>query len=491
MFRGFSWTLLQVILIMLLLLTLSTVLPLTQVFAEQAKRYSMQTTTLIEIRPIKDHTTTLEIDQARIFNPGSNLYFEDQFFNESDVKRLLEISHVDRVIRGLEIKPKIFLGYEKCLNTSQASEIVEWFIEYQARYYNISIQKTRERLLETASRANMTLEEYVLNISKAWLSIMPTILGIDLDATDGVLTYFNDVIQGRFLKGKNEILLTIDYTRPIIIESDRALPCSGKAIVGDMVEIMYMNDEKPLTNLYESYRVRLVGILSPYKRLGGVASLDFVLEMARDQLKEANSIILDKLPLYTVLYVKVDKPENVMDVANEIMDMYPNAGVYYSGYTASLAGELIKSLEANYRLTTYILIGISIALISVARGLEALKSKRDIGLLKTLGWSDKEILLLTIIIASIVGLSAGVLSSISLVILKPYIINFIKPSIPPTGNVATYNVKKIIEYLVDDIPPNHILILTPLLGTVISLAASIISIVLYLRMSPDNVLRGV
>jgi len=199
MFRGFSWTLLQVILIMLLLLTLSTVLPLTQVFAEQAKRYSMQTTTLIEIRPIKDHTTTLEIDQARIFNPGSNLYFEDQFFNESDVKRLLEISHVDRVIRGLEIKPKIFLGYEKCLNTSQASEIVEWFIEYQARYYNISIQKTRERLLETASRANMTLEEYVLNISKAWLSIMPTILGIDLDATDGVLTYFNDVIQGRFL----------------------------------------------------------------------------------------------------------------------------------------------------------------------------------------------------------------------------------------------------------------------------------------------------
>ena len=490
MYRGFSWTFLQVVLIMLLLLTLSTVLPLTQVFAEQARRYSMQTTTLIEVRPIKDRITTLDIDRVRIINPGGSLYNEDQFFNESDVKRLLEISHVDKVIRGLEIHPKIFLGYEKCLNTSQAGEIVEWFIEYQARYDNISIQKTRERLLEAASHANMTLEEYVLNISKSWLSIMPTILGIDLDATGDALTYFNDVIQGRFLEGRNEILLTIDYTRPVIIEPERAVSCSGKAVVGDIVEIIFRDDESS-TLLYEAYRVRLVGILSPYKNLGGVASLDFVLEMARDQLTEANSPILDELPLYTVLYVKVDKPENVMDVANEIMDMYPNAGVYYSGYTSSLAGELIKSLEANYRLTTYILIGISIALISIARGLEALKSKRDIGLLKTLGWSDKEILLLTITTASIVGLLAGALSSISLVFLKPYIISFIQPSIPPTGDTATYSVKKIIEYLVEDIPPNHILILTPLLGIAISLAASIISIALYLKMSPDNVLRGV
>jgi cell division protein FtsX len=200
--------------------------------------------------------------------------------------------------------------------------------------------------------------------------------------------------------------------------------------------------------------------------------------------------MLKKLPLYTVLFVKVDSPEHVNEVAKKIMEIYPMAGVYFSGRASNEAYKLLSSIEASYTLTFYSTASVTVAIIFIARVFEIFKRRREYGLLRSVGWYKSSVSILNLVTGLMLGLLAGVFASAILIALKPYIVNLLEVDIIRHGLIE-HEVGSVLNYLTRNVPPDYMLILNPFIGLIISGIASLISIFVYLRIPLEETLKEV
>jgi hypothetical protein len=199
------------------------VVPLSALFSDLSLKYAEQSLTVIEVRPRKNRFDWLYIDivapPSRIIDKGGEEIIEkfQRFFNDADVEKIMSIPHVVEVIRGVETHTEFFPGFRKTLSEEDLKNITDWFIKSwiiavrDSYGVNMSYREALDKFSKYAAMANMTLNEYILNISRMFLNIPLNILGIEADKAVWVSSYFNDIIEGRFISpSSNEIVLSVD-----------------------------------------------------------------------------------------------------------------------------------------------------------------------------------------------------------------------------------------------------------------------------------------
>ncbi|HEW94011.1 hypothetical protein DRN87_04010 [Candidatus Geothermarchaeota archaeon] len=484
------WSSAHIILIIIILIAFSTIYPLTKFIGVMASRYINQTTTLIEVRPEAQIHNTLRVE----FPPGVPVTINyNEYFNETDVERIMNITHVTDVIRGVELHVRVFPGYSKCIPNKDEVNLTELYIKIvKAEYPDTTREEIISRLREVASMTGLSIDEIVENKLKGWLASGFNLLGIETDKLEGVSSYFNDIIDGRFINpGSNETAISVDKVRFGYVIGKKVIACNSSVDLGDTLELLFTNDKVLGGELYRCYKVELVGFKSPHVFDDMVVDYEFALNIIKTELGEGGGRdILDKLPLYTVLFVKVDSPEHVKAVAEEIMEMYPGAGVYFSGQAASEAYRLLNSIETSLILTFYLTTGVTISVIFLARVFEVVKRRREYGLFRSVGWYKNTIIIFNLVSGLLIGLLAGGFASITLLALKPYLIDLLKVNIASHGLIE-YEVSTVVNYMTRNIPPTYMLILNPFIGALISVVASFISILVYLSIPLENALKEV
>jgi cell division protein FtsX len=480
-----AWSLTHIILVILVLILLSTVFPLTQFIHVTASRYINQTTTVIEVRPHAQvyYSWNLESPLDVHYN---------EFFNNSDVERIMNITYVTDVIRGVELHVRVFPGFSKCIPGYPGENLTELYIKIvQDEYPDLTREEIISRLERISKLSGLSFDEVVKNQLEGWLSSGFELLGIEAEKLGGVSSYFNDIIDGRFINpGTNETVISIDKVRFGYVMGDRVLSCNESVNLGDSLDILYERYYPP-DSPYKCYKVKVVGFKSPHIFDDMVVDYEFAINLIKTELNvNRHEDMLKKLPLYTVLFVKVDSPEHVNEVAKKIMEIYPMAGVYFSGRASNEAYKLLSSIEASYTLTFYSTASVTVAIIFIARVFEIFKRRREYGLLRSVGWYKSSVSILNLVTGLMLGLLAGVFASAILIALKPYIVNLLEVDIIRHGLIE-HEVGSVLNYLTRNVPPDYMLILNPLIGLIISGIASLISIFVYLRIPLEETLKEV
>lgn len=461
--RGYSWTSLHVILVAVLLISFSTIIPLSQAFTAVAASYASRTVTVIEVRPRKFLIHNLWADS--IINPELLPIEKEYFFTEANVSDIQGLEQVESVVRGLEFNVKWNPGTEKWLQRQEKTAMEEY------RYLTTSDDPAAKEVLELieqrAAELNITVLE-LLMMKAHQGSWAINILGVETNKTVGMVSYFNNVVEGRFLKPTEE---------------------NGIVITTDVVEYtgLKVGDEVTFQIGKGNYTYQIVGVIGPHFTLHMVADLSHLESIIKHELGNNSSI----LPLYTVLFVKAASPVYVTDIAERIQSLYPNAWVEYAGFTATLARQLLESLKANYNLTSALVILLTGTLLLISRGLEAIKRRREVGLLKAMGWGRMNILNYTIIQSAIIGLVAGILATLSLLLMGPYLRDIFIPNLSGYSGLAKEEALSLVSFIVSKVPDRNLLMLAPVIGIIISVTASIIASAYYLRLSPAEALREV
>lgn len=294
------------------------------------------------------------------------------------------------------------------------------------------------------------------------------------------LSDFNNIVYGDFITpGSNELLINKLYAEYLGLSvGSRIMIYFGMHIYEFRIVGVFMGGETPL------YNYHLVG------------DLDYILNI----LSKEYGVFVDKYvesgewPAYNMLYVKAGSPYKVYNLANEmdmvLGDKYPGLGIHYYRTSLDIITNVLRSINYTYMVVLWLS---TLPLIGVLAGLRILDlkaGKRHIALLKAVGWSNKDILIYTLVQTIVMGLAGGLLATVTLYILAPFIRNMLM--IEPSGTGYARNiVKNMLENVLSGIPDPNFTLLAPILGIAIFIAANIGILAYYIRLEPSKVLQGV
>jgi putative ABC transport system permease protein len=197
----------------------------------------------------------------------------------------------------------------------------------------------------------------------------------------------------------------------------------------------------------------------------------------------------DSFPIYTGFYVKVDSPDNLFDVEQSIKERYPDAGIEYPAALASLSREVLAGVKRSYdMLILFMTVPTAVILFSV-RVLEGLRSHRQIGLLKAIGWRNKHVLIFILVETIVVGILGGLTASLASLLLAPYLRGIFLTGGYFGEGVVRADVKSMLYNVVSGIPDKTLLIYSPILGMSIFLMASLFTTIYYAHLSPAETLK--
>jgi len=389
----------------------------------------------------------------------------EDFFTEANVSAIQGHEQVEGVVRGLELNVNWSPGTEEWLQRQEKNAM---------QYYNFlmntnqtSAKEVLKRLSELAAEMNVTVQQLLLNSARR-TSWAINILGIETDKIAGMVSYFNNLVEGRFLRPKEE--------NTIVVTTD-VVEYTGLK-VGDTVTFQIGKG---------NFTYRIVGVIGPHHNLHMVADLFHLQDIIKHEMGNESSV----LPLYTVLFVKAASPADVVGVAQEIERLCPTAGVEYAGFAATLARQLLESLVANYNLTSTLAILLTGGLLLISRGLEAVKSRREVGLLKAMGWGRMDIFSYTIVQSAIIGLVAGALATLSLSLMGPYLRGAFVPDLSGFSGLAKEEAMSLVDFIISKVPDPIMTMLAPVIGVITSVAASLLASAYYLWLSPAKAMREV
>lgn len=441
-----TWTLLQVGLITLVLTFFSIIVPLTLSLNQMIKRYSEFSTTLIEVEPKALHRAEIYLpvypvtiyELKMVENLTLRWYSKGLFFIEEDIRRISEIEGVKEVIKvqQFDLPTNLTrLGEELGLEPPEGYEPPE--------------------------------------------TIRTSVFCLEVEKVQGVLAYFNNIIEGRFLKPEENQTIVISYTEIVPPEFTGGLPF-GEGKVPEKMNFI-------IGNVTYDFSVVGVVVADPLK-VRKVADLSYMRELIIKELKPLTDYP-SFLDYYTRVFVLCRSVEDVIPVAKAIRDIYPDAGVYFQAAQSRMIIEVLKTFTSTYNFMSIATIVITVSVAMIARVVEVRRKKEEIGLLKALGWRDKHILLLILFISVFIGLISSVLSIVVSLIIGYYLRLFLIPDLPRTHPTIQYELRAIVDVLVRRMPDVSFLVLAPFVGVLISIVGALLMSLYILRLTPADALR--
>ncbi len=444
-----TWTLLQVGLITLTLTFFSIIVPLTLSLNQIMKRYSEFSINLIEVEPKASHKTEIYLpsypvtmNELRAFeNLTLRWYKKGLFFTEDDVNRISQIDGVKKVVRVQQ--------FNLCFNLTKYGEYL------------------RDLGLEPP-------EGY-----KPPEIIRTSVFCLEVEKVQGVLAYFNNIIEGRFLEPGENGTVVISYAEMIPPELMGGLPF-GEGKVPEKVYFIIGN---------VTYEFSVVGVVvaDPFK-VQSIADLSYMRELIIKEFKPLTDhpVFLD---FYTRVFVLCESVDDVIPVAKAIRDIYPEAGVYFQAVQSRMIVEILKTFTSTYNFMAISTFVVTVSVALLARVVEVRRKKEEIGLLKALGWRDRDILLMVVSMSVFIGLISGGLSVVVSLVVGYYLRLFLMPDLPRTHPTIQYELEAVFEVLVRRLPDVRFLVLAPFVGVLISVVGALLMSVYILRLTPADALK--
>jgi len=438
--RRWVYTLIHIIVLLVILVSIINIYPLAGGVEGAFKSYSRITSSIIEVRPEANVYDSIYPVYSPLYNFTLSIAPQRKF-NETTYNMIKGLEHVKDVIRELSFQNKPLESYFEENNISGYKAIM--------------------------------------------------ISAIEVNKTGDVIFYLNNLVEGRYIKpGEKEIVLTTGARSWLGLD------------VGDEVTFIFgpiVNAEN--TTSYEEIeslskiKFKIVGIISVPSTayVDAVADLGVMMKIFKETNADRLRPFIENgsFPVYTSFYVKVDDPKYLVDVGSKIQKMFPKAGVYYPAVQAKLIMEVLQGLKRNFdMMNLFILAPAGIILFSV-RVLEGVRSRRQIGLLKAMGWTNKHILTLVVVDILFIGLVSGVLASLVSILIAPYLRGIlISGGYFGTGLIRA-NIMSVLYNMMPRIPDERLMLLSPLIGIVLFILASLFTTIYYARLSPAETLKEV
>ncbi len=489
-----KWSLINIFVLSILVLSFITILPTSNAIQFQLDQINKASNALIEVRPQKDSVGIIDLDVPPfiLINKINEYYKSGLFFTSSDLEKLSQISHVKRVMGGVILYIEIFWGYSKCFEKATREFILDFYIKQIESEYGTSRENILQQLEEQASRRNISIYDYVYELSKGYFTKKNEILVINTSETIDIISYFNNLLDGEDIVNKHkDILLTIDALRISYINYsiNKVITCDEAVDIGDEGQILFRN---VIGN--SNILVRLSGIIPSTYLIKGVMDTklynDIINNITSTLPKDTVENVTNLTALYSVAYIIVDEPQNINNVIKMIKSTFPNAQVIPVSETYQISSAAIGNLKNSLNLINiFVITTILISLLGL-RIFETSKKKRELGLIKSFGWSFKMVFTYYALPIFIAGLCASIISTIIYWLISPTIttilLNEFKKSIPPALSSRLIN---ILEYGMSKTSLYQIFGYALVIGILASLVLTLIPLIYYNKLELEDVLR--
>ncbi len=438
--RRWIYTLLHITILLVILVSIINVYPLAGGVEGVFRSYSRITSSIIEVRPRANAYSIINPVYSPLFNFTLSIEHQNKF-NETAYKMVMGLEHVKDVIRELSFQ-----------NTPLESHFKE---DNRSSYKSIVIS------------------------------------AIEVNKTGDVIFYLNNLVEGRYIRpGEKEVVLTTGAKSWLGLDVGDEITF----IFGPIINAENISSYEETESL-SKIKFKIVGIISvpSTANVDVVADLGVMMKIFRETNADRLRPFIENgsFPVYTSFYVKVDDPDHLVDVGNKIQEMFPKAGIYYPAVQAKLIMEVLQGIKRNFdMMNLFILAPAGIILFSV-RVLEGVRSRRQIGLLKAMGWRNKHILTLVMVDILFIGFISGVLASLVSILLTPYLREILLSGGYFGTGLVRANIMSVLYGMMPRIPDERLMFLSPLIGIFLFILASLFTTIYYARLSPAETLKEV
>ena len=474
---AYMWTIMNIILIFLILLSISFTLPIYQYTYSLTETYQKVTQGVIKVYPSR-FLKPLSYDYLPGMNISSYGVFRE-YFNSNDIEKIKSIIHVKKVVAGLLISGDNSIDLDYIISPGENKTLL--VSRYLASLLNIDTKLVMRHIQDVASRKGISIDEAAEYVFLMNYELLDNIYAVNLSDVGDILGEFNDLVYGDYINESHEI---------VIAPRSISIPLINKSMemkLGIDIYIIYRWKEGII---FDKYKV--VGFLAPNDDYSAVISYEDALEILSavyGQYKDGVSL-LEKFPIYNLIYVYVDDPDNTNHVASEINRLFPNALVVYGWIEAELLSRILDTFSTNILYAGNILITLGMLIIGVARYIEGVRNKVEYGLLEAMGWMKRHIFISIFVYSSIIGLIAGCISSLAVVVVHPYITELFSNVDYIASESLREHYNLIIKSALSKLKYSTFILLNPLLGSLICGFSSIIPYLVFQRKELDEILRG-
>ncbi|RLI13006.1 hypothetical protein DRO33_01875 [Candidatus Bathyarchaeota archaeon] len=386
------------------------------------------------------------------------------YFTEEDAKALAEIEGVNCVIKAADFLIDWNPGTDKF--AENAAKVIEVLYMKYRNSGDPRLRAMAKAMEQEVAKMNMTLDEYFRWVAANRINYSLWVLAVETNKTTDILTYFNNVMKGRFLSPGEE---------NAIVMSSAVLEDTG----------LEVGDETELVLCGKVYKLRIIGSIPPPMFPISVMDLGFLIRA----LKEAYGANASALPIYTRFFLKLRSPAYMDQVVSRVMSLLPGAWISFPAARAEVITRLLESFRASYNFMAIALVTVAVTCAVGLRGLEAMKNKREIGLLKAMGWAAGDLMTYVLVQAFVLGVASGAVAVALLLLIAPYIRALLMPNLTGVTGPARLTLSCLVESLAHRIPSPTMLLLDPLVGAAVSVGGSLVSLAYYLGLTPAETLR--
>lgn len=340
-----AWTLLLMLLFSLSTFSYQTIAPTTDLVDRTFKAY-------------RSYSSGFIIIQEDQHPKGATVSFYNPFDINGSIGKLAEegkIDNVDYWIQKLERDTDLEQLYpftpekiQKVAHLSHVTSVYPMFC-FESHY---------------------TVSENVTHINQVAVSV----LAVDPNLAKVALTPFISMESGRFIApSENVVVINQMLTREEIAVFE-----------------FYVDQEIPIAILDNEVKYRIVGVIGygiPSKLIPGpgiVMNVDTLWSVLGVQETDRN---------YNVLGIQIDDPENAQQVISALREIFEGSSLSYmwQAQQAWASTQLLESTAPLYKIIKYLLVTFTSLTIFLASLIKVNRSRRDIGLLVSLGWLERDI----------------------------------------------------------------------------------------------------
>lgn len=250
------------------------------------------------------------------WDPEDNEYYEDHFFTEDDVEAIEGIEGVERVVRGL-----IYTASWRPDTDKWRRDEIRWagkIWDLNKDSEDPDDKRYIEKLESRGAELNMTGEEYLLSRLRIIRDFK--ILGVETSGIEGWESWYNQMVEGRFLKPGEEDVIIVSTT--VLEEAGLELGDTLIVPLGGIRE--FIGDLSHRVDSRRNCTFQIIGVISSSSQAHAVIDLNHLMDTLKAGAVNRSSL----LPLYNRLYVRAESPDQVLNVSQTIREIYPEAQLF-------------------------------------------------------------------------------------------------------------------------------------------------------------------
>lgn len=296
------------------------------------------------------------------------------------------------------------------------------------------------------------------NVDEVYLTL--SLVGLDVETASEGNIPFASIIEGEFLVSGR--------SGTAVISSD-----AGKLLrvgLGDNVTLLLRR-----AGVEEKYSFGVVGVFTPPILL---TSYPYVVVDINDAFKVLNISDTSKAK-YTTLWIKPNDLDAVPTIVRGLRQEYTFAQVFYDRDLVKAALDVLRTTSSTYVQVSYLTLGSSTALVVLLKLLETWRHKREIGLLRSTGWTSNHVLAFIVWQAMYIGLISGAISVVLTLLFGNLAGTFLVPQLS-SRIITTSNITPV---------DTSFMAVSPLMAVSLSVVASLIGALYALRLTPLQALE--